>query len=127
MKTIILILIINLSIYGQGQKIDTTTTSGTLQINSDWFSIKPLSTSSILNIQNFEPTLLTISFGDNNKYLSFEVKGDSLITSGDLKPDLAAKIFIRFTQFFYTKRFDSLRSEVAKYKMKLDSITELNE
>lgn len=105
MKTIILILIVNLSIYGQLKKTPITT------IPSYFKDVY------IIGTEDFA-TSMTFIFEAENKSFTITSIGDTLVTSGNLAPDKGALIFLKYVKYFHSKRIDSLTNELAKCKIK---------
>lgn len=111
MKILLITLLISTVGYSQARVSET----GILSSELDSLYYGSIILKSEMAIQPWKPLTFTIVFEDR-KELRFKVSGDSLIASGNLKPNKAAQEFINYTVLGYTKLVDSLRKEIIKCK-----------
>ena len=71
-----------------------------------------------LNIGTIEPSHLIVINSPSGRKLNFDFAGDSLKCWGDLKPDSAASLFIKYVIENYSDRINSLKKEIEKLRRK---------
>ena len=106
---------------GYGITIDS------IQHNGNWIDKMPrykspnkewiLQNLAPLELWNIKPAnSITFCGNANNGSFTLTFKGDSLISSGTLKPDEGAKLFIKYCQSQFKTKVDSLEFELKVYK-----------
>jgi hypothetical protein len=71
-----------------------------------------------LYIGDWKPNNSITFCGNTNGRFTITFKGDSLICSGDLKPDEGAKLFIDFCRKQFKTKIDSLDDQVRSFKIR---------
>ncbi len=73
-----------------------------------------------LGFSTIQPTNSLTLLSRTNKSLNLDFTGDTLKCSGDLQPDSAATIFLRYVGERYSSRINSLKSQIAELQNKLN-------
>lgn len=128
MKLLIFLLFIPLFSVGQGYgSYGYSATSGTFyndSIRSDSIWKKAAFSPLMADYRMTEMTPSNkITFYNKTKSFSIDFSGDSLIVSGDLKPNEQAKVFIDYCRVYMRLKIDSLEQEVKFERSRFEALS----